>query len=212
MIVIKHTDVSADERAMLIQRGVAWQLFQIQYSLSDYLKVSRWKEADDIYGGKPEVHTATRDKQFEWIQSILDAPMDRNVLFIISGLTLGRAQGLALTLFRAAHSVWYARRTSEVPVNVPIWHWISGNRNWDKLRDLKREERPVPGFLVLDGLVGDGSNGLPTQDALGKARDLLRRHSDVPRIVVCSGIDPWRLAYEGLRQRPDGIALLGRRD
>lgn len=120
-------------------------------------------------------------KQYKTIEKIFAAPMKNNyVLGISSTPSDARAKYLAIQIMYLATKYWYER--SKKVKQPPLWHSVYGGYK-DKVRD---EIADNPSMLIISNI-----NELSTPIKIEKVRDLLEMYSDIPRIVVLGGSDPF---------------------
>lgn len=80
---------------------------------------------------------------------------------------------------------WNVRKLDRnFPYGKPVWHTLTGSYK-DEFRDMARHGRNKPSAFVFSNVPHDAS-----QVKLEKLRDLMELYSDVPRLIVTTGIDP----------------------
>lgn len=87
------------------------------------------------------------------------------------------AKRVALALFYRAVEAQSKRRGV---MSAPLWHRVYSGFGDSLLTSSER-----PSFLVISNLTVDSTNF-----KLEKARDLMERHENIPRVIVATGCDP----------------------
>jgi hypothetical protein len=125
-------------------------------------------------------------KQLHVFDTLFTKPLDGNPVIAISSYPTDlKAKQLALVLMNRAVDSYMASRSRNIRNrSQPYWHRIYGGFG-DSLRDRNSDSTDYPCFLVLSNLDFNS-----TVIKLEKARDLLDRFSDIPRIVITSPDDP----------------------
>jgi hypothetical protein len=121
------------------------------------------------------------EKQIRNLAKILAGPIRSNYVLGICGYPSDLvAKHLAIHIASAACDAW--DRKHKPGQGLPLWHRVYGGLN-DTLRDRRVEDMPC--MLIISNVNEASSNY-----KLEKARDLLEKYSQIPRIVVIGGTDP----------------------
>lgn len=134
----------------------------------------------DIEGLKPKVFS--RQKQFEMFDKFLENPFEPVNCCLVSAPDDGKAKLLA------AYMMQYALAQHDSRTALPLWVDLTGG--FDNQLIVNKVK---PSLLVLNN-VGVSS----TQSKMEKLRDILEVYSDVPRIVVATGCDPYQFFMQHL--------------
>lgn len=152
-------------------------------------------------GGGPKMDTDTKT-QLEYIDISRDTPLKSNYVFIISSeMSALKAQQLALDIF--LNAIDYYNHKEAPQKDQPLWHTVFGGYS-DRLRDNPQGISRNPSLLVIDGLAVNS-----TDAKIEKARDLLMKYSDIPRVLVTCGMCPLKFAYERLYFPVNRVVLFG---
>ena len=127
----------------------------------------------DIEGLKPKVFN--RAKQLAMFDEFLAHPFRPINCCLVSAPDDGRAKLLAA--FMMQHAL--AHHSSHV--SLPLWVDLTGGFDNPLLVNKSK-----PSLLVLNNV-----GTMSTQPKMEKLRDILECYSDVPRIVVATGCDPY---------------------
>lgn len=145
--------------------------------------------------------TASVKDQLASIAASCGDPNKGNPVFIISSeLSALKAQQLALEIFYNAIDDYNHKEAPQK--DLPLWHTVFGGFS-DKLRDNSAFSKN-PSMLVIDGLVTNA-----TDIKVEKARDLLMKFSDIPRVIITCGTCPLQFAYERLYYSVNRVAFFG---
>lgn len=151
--------------------------------------------------GAARMETAVAS-QLEFIDSSRDTPLRSNYVFLISSeMSALKAQQLALDIF--LNAIDYYNHKEAPQKDQPLWHTVFGGYT-DRLRDVQQGIARNPSLLVIDGLAVNS-----TDAKVEKARDLLMKYSDIPRVVITCGICPLKFAYERLYFPVNRVVLFG---
>lgn len=152
------------------------------YGLPKNLLGSKPFELDDFVdtfnssGDRLKNKRISKSKQIETFSKISKDVLYAPYLFCVSGFpTDTQAKMLAAYLMYKAF-----KETKAKKLTPPRWHNIYLGFDNPILKDGYR-----PSFLVLSNITGDTSN-----QKVDKLRDCLEHHCNIPRVVVCSGVDP----------------------
>lgn len=127
----------------------------------------------DVEGLKPKVFS--RQKQFEMFDKFMESPFEPMNCCIVSAPDDGKAKLMAAYMMQ--HSI--AQHNSYT--SLPMWIDLTGG--FDNPLVVNKVK---PSLLVINN-VGVAS----TQSKMEKLRDILEVYSDIPRIVVATGCDPY---------------------
>lgn len=114
------------------------------------------------------------EQQLKWFKAILDQPFKPWCFCIVSEPNDRLAKTVAAYLMQTAMSQAIDR--------LPLWHDIMGSWN----NPLIGPDVSKPSFLVLGNVMPNS-----TTVKFEKLRDTLEYHSNIPRIVVSSGENPF---------------------
>lgn len=133
-----------------------------------------------------------KKKQIDFLEKVYKNPFFAPYLFFISGYPNdSQAKMLAALLMCRAHKLSKGK-------TLPRWQNIYLGFDNPALKD-----KFNPSLLILSNLTGDASN-----QKIDKLRDTLEYHSNIPRIVVCAGIDPIAFANTKLHTQINGCIYL----
>ena len=127
-----------------------------------------------IEGLKPRSFSFVR--QLQWIEDFLDNPWAARSHCIVSAPHDGQAKLLAAWMMQ------YALVNNPDNKALPLWHDLFQGFDNPLMKD-----RSGASLLVFSNI---GQDSTPTK--LEKLRDLLEFYSDVPKIVVATGCDPFQ--------------------
>jgi hypothetical protein len=130
-----------------------------------------------VEGLKPKLFKAK--KQQEWFDEFLEDPFIPRTYCLVSAPNDGQAKLLAAFMMQHA-----ALRTNS-RVALPLWHDLTGGFN-NTLISEKNGRAQGASMLILNN-VGATS----TQPKIEKLRDILETYTDIPKIVVATGCDPY---------------------
>lgn len=127
-------------------------------------------------GGKFKDKRYSKKKQVDFLNRVFDNPFFGPYTFCIAGAPHDMQAKMlaALIMYRAF------RKHSDRMKTLPRWETIYSGFENTAMRDSFS-----PSMLVLSNLTIDSSN-----QKIDKARDILEKHSNIPRVVVVAGCDP----------------------
>jgi hypothetical protein len=131
----------------------------------------------NIEGLKPRM--ISRDKQLGVVDAFLEDTFQPRTIGLYSAPDDGMAKLLAAFLMQHA-AINTNSRTA-----LPLWHDLTGGFN-NPLINEKNARAQGASMLVLNN-VGPQS----TQPKLEKLRDILETYTEIPKIVVVTGCDPY---------------------
>lgn len=173
---------------LLKSRGVDGGLFASSRNKFDF--------EDSVCRMKPEIRNIinkgiSTKKQIQQMSNLLEHPLRGSPIIGISSFPSdNRAKLLALTLMDAAIDFQIANSKSKRKIrkligkNYPLWHKVYGGFG-DEIRDNGKFDNPS--MLIISN-VGVDSTSLKVE----KVRDILEKHTTLPRIVVVNGCDPMK--------------------
>jgi hypothetical protein len=130
-----------------------------------------------VEGLKPKLFKAK--KQQEWFDEFLEDPFIPRTYCLVSAPNDGQAKLLAAYMMQQA-----ALRTNS-RVALPLWHDLTGGFS-NPLINERNGKAQGASMLILNN-VGATS----TQPKIEKLRDILETYTDIPKIVVATGCDPY---------------------
>ncbi len=173
---IKHV-YDKDMLRILGANGVHYQ---------DYLhKTERLDVEESLEVIKPEVYRViprpvSTAKQYKVAEHLLEkAEKGTGAYGVGSFATDERARHFAVQVMA---NVIKRQQKSLRTKGYPLWHRVYGGFK-DELRDRKPD--PIPSLIILSNITPQCTNV-----KLEKIRDILEKYDSVPRIVVCTGVDP----------------------
>jgi len=129
--------------------------------------------------GRTRKRTWTAQQQHVGFHKAIDTAFNNPYVMCVSELNNDmRAKLLVAYLI--------AKLLTQLPNASPRWHTVLGGFR-DPLRDAEAPRSDID-LLVLSNVPVNSSN-----TKLEKVRDLLEMYSDIPRIVVTTGVDPYTL-------------------
>lgn len=131
----------------------------------------------NVEGLKPKMFSSK--KQQAWFDEFLEDPFIPRTYCLVSAPNDGQAKLLA------AFMMQYAALHTNSRVALPLWHDLTGGFN-NTLIDSRNGRAQGASMLILNN-VGATS----TQPKLEKLRDVLETYTDIPKIVVATGCDPY---------------------
>lgn len=131
----------------------------------------------NIEGLKPKLFSFK--KQVQWFEEFLEDPFVPRTYCLVSAPNDGMAKLLAAFMMQHAALNMHSR------VALPLWHDLTGGFN-NTLIDSKNARAQGASMLIMNN-VGSQS----TQPKLEKLRDILETYTDIPKIVVATGCDPY---------------------
>lgn len=143
-----------------------------------------------VDGLKPRVFS--RAKQEKMMGSFLRRP-ERPVCF---GIASAPNDGQSLLL-----GAWMMEQHLRIPGSRPVWHDLTGGFDCKLLQESEFDSRPT--LIVLNN-VGPDSSGTKKE----KLRDILVTYSDVPRIVIVNGSDPFLFLTLHMRMKLQGLSYI----
>ncbi len=186
---MKHAD---EIRVKLKEKYLELLLARGMNRMVTYVKPFTLKPSSftsNVEGLKPK--SVTAGQQSEWVSAFLKDP-ERPVCYCVSSSPNDRqAKALAAFMMQAFYETGAAR--------YPAWHDLMGSFQ----NPLLNPEASKPGLLVL-------GNVMPNSTAvkLEKLRDCLEHYSDIPRIVVTSGEDPFTFFNKRMYYPLNGCVFL----
>jgi hypothetical protein len=149
------------------------------------------------YGKDDKEIIISRFKQLDFLGKIFN--LNKAYLTVITGQNHDTiANQIALLV---------ALRSVSKNSNKPFyWHQLLSN-TYDKLRDDENMEELLSdcGLLILSGIAANSTNM-----KIEKARDILTKFSDIPRIVTAAGLNPLELSFNVLYTKPSYVLYFGR--
>lgn len=130
-----------------------------------------------VEGLKPKLFKAK--KQQEWFDEFLEDPFIPRTYCLVSAPNDGQAKLLA------AFMMQHAALHTNSRVALPLWHDLTGGFN-NPLISERNGKAQGASMLILNN-VGATS----TQPKIEKLRDILETYTDIPKIVVATGCDPY---------------------
>jgi hypothetical protein len=130
-----------------------------------------------VEGLKPKQFTSK--KQREWFEEFLADPFEPRTYCLVSAPNDGQAKLLAAFMMQHA-SIHASSR-----VALPLWHDLHGGFSNPLLNDNNAKAQGAS-MLVLNN-VGATS----TQPKIEKLRDVLETYTDIPKVIVATGADPY---------------------
>lgn len=129
-----------------------------------------------VEGLKPKLFNAK--KQLEWFEDFLDDPFAPRNYCLVSAPNDAMAKALA------AYMMQHAMQRGGSRTALPLWHDLTGGFA-NQLLD--GNSQAIGASLLVLNNVGATS----TQPKLEKLRDILETYTDIPKIVVATGCDPF---------------------
>lgn len=130
-----------------------------------------------VEGLKPKLFTAKR--QIDWFEDFLDDPFKPRNYCLVSAPNDGMAKMLA------AFMMQHALARSDSRTALPLWHDLTGGFTNPLLSE--GSNKAIGASLLVLNNVGATS----TQPKLEKLRDVLETYTDMPKVVVATGCDPF---------------------
>lgn len=148
---------------------------------SVYTSTSKFDLEEMLIGFKPDIHNVksrmySAQKQHEGFMKLMEKPIKGHPLIVIGSYpTDARAKVLAANLmFEAIHQYRAMTPKQRRGKSQPMWH-----RLYSGFKDPLIDNGLKPSFLVISNITEES-----TPHKLEKLRDILEKHSDVPRVVV----------------------------
>lgn len=129
-----------------------------------------------VEGLKPKLFQAK--KQIDWFEEFLDDPFQPKSYCLVSAPNDGMAKMLA------AFMMQHALARSDRMTALPLWHDLTGGFTNPLI---ERNDKAMGASLLVLNNVGATS----TQPKLEKLRDILETYTDIPKVVVATGCDPF---------------------
>ena len=150
------------------------------------------------------VKTYTVAKQIQAFEATIAEPLSAGYTFAVGADNNDKlSTQIALKIFHAATIATGMKANKK-----PYWHVLDGSTK-DRLRDDQTFQEIHIGRINLLVISNIASNS--TAMKVEKLRDLLVKYSDIPRVVVINGADPFKYFEEVLYMRPTRVMYFGRR-
>lgn len=136
-----------------------------------------------------EDNTISINTQLNWLKSIIDKTPNIPFIYTIStDHNTIKAKAIAGLIALAYFSK--GMKKSIENKGLPLWHNVYGG-----YKDPLRDENTINNInlLIVDNIAKNS-----TDVKLEKARDLLEKYDNIPRIVIATGLDPFSLIREKL--------------
>jgi hypothetical protein len=130
-----------------------------------------------VEGLKPKLFKAKT--QLKWLEEFMEEPFQPRNYCLVSAPNDSMAKMLA------AFMMQYAVIKGDSRTALPLWHDLTGGFN-NTLLNSKNETAQGASLLVLNNV-----GAMSTQPKIEKLRDIIETYTDIPKIVVATGCDPF---------------------
>jgi hypothetical protein len=168
------TKIKLNDRYLAILRDRGMNGSVLKQRPFDFKPVSFTSNVDGL---KPKMFSSKR--QLEWFEQFLEDPFVPRTYCLVSAPNDGMAKLLA------AFMMQHAAINANSRVALPLWHDLTGGFN-NPLINERNGKAQGASLLILNN-VGSQS----TQPKLEKLRDVLETYTDIPKVVVATGCDPY---------------------
>lgn len=181
---------------LMVNRGAPRHLLRMEFALTE----------NDLSSARNPIYRSVMvSTQLAHLRKTLAHPTYGSYWMLIgSEIDDKIAMGCALSIMQSAT----LQNIKEPHVGArPLMYPLYGGR-WDRLRDDDAFRSGVGriGLLVLTNLTADS-----TPEKIEKAVDLLHMYSNIPRVLVVSGMDPLEFAVTKLYRKPSRVLYIKKR-